>query len=1086
MGNQIVCPSGQHWYLSDFQKMGISIDHSIYDGTFLLSFKAEELKFPRRSVVVKAYKIPNISEIDEQTYNEINNVIQMSKSFFTQLKKANIPGIVANESHIYGEGAYLVRPYYSQSLQIKMNDFPELTNYEKDWISYQILRNIQNLHEHGLFHGDIKPENILLTDRLQVQIVDEAPFKPIFLKNSQPNFFFHYFSYFGGSCFLAPERVCDESGIPLGQLQLSKCDLFSTGCLLAYIYLNGKALFNFTTIQEYQQNNEKEHFLKPLNSIKNDKIRNLIIKLLDVSPNNRNLNDIEDVFPKWFKQFYDLFYEQRIDTMFMEKLLTVHDEIMNILPENESEGSLIYFNILSDVILSSGRLVSLKTLIDHYVNLTTKYFDKTQKLSKAVPILFEIFERRNNIASIYAFDGISRILDSIDKVPNEFINYPSAFLLPRLSEVLIDGWAAVFICTLPQWAYSIHKIWPSFYADLRSDVSICQYIFSINSLIITTNIPNQSEMGIIRGYLKKCKEAIQYKSFELLSTLCFFMFPLLSSSLFLPEIITIICTFYEHFDNFSKTQFHETLEDPLFTSIFANEFTEKQAPEILCSFLELLNIPMKEIYITQLINVTLHWANSKIPEIKGFVREIFLRLPEKYQQISIVQSLKTIPEKSHSQTIIKTDLSEQQQNDSLEIPLKPLMHGKRAHSTMNVSHILNETQSFISNTFSTILPNQITNSQPTSPTKSNSSSNLNSSLINPTQNSSSDIEIITKFIHCMKLTDKPIDKIFFINKETILIFYNKTTLSFYKIDYKAPSLLTDIRHLVHDNEITCIEMISDSVFCFSDIQNKVYYYNFIEHQQKLQLTTKIPISSIVALDKENLCFIYRNSPTIDFRRIEDLSQLCVLNCGNYPIKIIKNIEGTPFILSCDYNNNISVIDRRVNLPLFNLPLLILNRGNQQNKEQSENLSIFDIIPFYITNNTTQTNETIVGIILEEQIIVYNINQKNILLIINGSFQKAYGNQNNLIIPGQNGTFLVNIFNPTEIAFNLYDKSIITSLSPNIKIENDIVVIDLPQKLVKSLHSHLFPTTAIDSFETFFVSGDSSGFFNLWFYKFKDM
>ena len=58
MGNQIVCPSGQNWYLQDFLKMGYTIERSLFDGTFLLSFLVNE-KRPIRQLVVKCYKIPD-------------------------------------------------------------------------------------------------------------------------------------------------------------------------------------------------------------------------------------------------------------------------------------------------------------------------------------------------------------------------------------------------------------------------------------------------------------------------------------------------------------------------------------------------------------------------------------------------------------------------------------------------------------------------------------------------------------------------------------------------------------------------------------------------------------------------------------------------------------------------------------------------------------------------------------------------------------------------------------------------------------------------------------------------------------------
>ena len=1099
MGNQIVCPSGQNWYLSDFEKMDISIEHSIYDGTFLLSFKALESKFPKRSVVVKAYKMPTNDQFDDQTYFEIQNVIRTSEAFFKRLSKLSIPGVVSNTPCIYEEGAYVVRPYFPQSLTSKMNDFPELTNYERDWIAYQILRGVQNLHNQGLFHGDIKPENILLTDRLQVQIVDPAPYKPIFIKSSQPNFFLHYFGYLGGSCCLAPERIM-ESSPPVHPLNFSKCDLFSTGCLLAYLYLNGRNMFNFTTIQEYQQSTDPSSFLKPLEGIQNEKIRNLIAKLLSITPNDRDLSNMDDVFPKWFKEFYDLFYEKQIATAFMEKLLTLHDTIMKILPEDASEGSLIYFNILSDVILSSGRLVSLHALINHYVDLTTKFFDIPMKLTKAIPPLFEIFERRNNLASIYAFDGISRILNSIDKIPDEFSNYHSAFLIPRLSAVLKDGWAAYFICTMPMWALSMHKLWPSFYSKLRSDVSICQYLFTVNSLIISTNSSNISDVGFIKGYLKKCSEASKYKNFDFLSTLCFFLFPLLSSSTFLPEIVNVICSFYQSFDQHSRTQFHETLEDALFTAIFANEFTENQAPEVLNSFLNLLKIPMKEIYITQLIDQTLKWSNSKNTAVATAAICVIHKLPQMYQQIYTIQYIKPVspPPSLFSAGPISLESS---QYDTLDTPMKPVKFNmKRAHTMVNKMPLIQPPIQFTPDEqlnaplkpqttpqrsgFTTVSGESLAHlAVAATAMAGNSTPGVSFAIpnmpVNQTaqQNENSNVQISCGALGSIKLTEKEIQRIIFTDKDTVLILYNNITLSFYTINRQQRPVLSDIQHLVHETNITCLEKIGETLICFADDENKVYSYNYKENDQNLVFTTKVPISSIVSLDEETFCFTYKNSPSLDIRKSSDFSQKLIVNCGNSPISILKVIKETPFIILVDKNENLILFDKRICLPVFTIPFSIIEK-----KEKA--VHIRDVIPIYSPEKCEKSseNEIIFAIVLDDTIFIYNVIVQKLILVVKGIFQKVFGNGRDLFILGDNGTFVINTLQ-FEKSFSLFDRSIKTPLTVQ-RNEVGAPIIELNSNPMKSLNSHSFYINAVDGFGNTFCSGDSRGNLNLWFFQYK--
>ena len=957
MGNQIVCPSGQNWFLSDFVKMGITIDHSIYDGTLLLSFKAKS-QLPKREIVVKAFKIPTSADSDdkekmkyfEQYRQETLNVINNSSAYFNQLIKMNINGIVANTPHICEEGAYIVRPYYQENLQSRMNDFPELTNYEKDWIAYQILRCVNSLHKIGFYHGDIKPENVLLTARLQALIVDPAPFKPVFLSKNQPNFFLHYFNYDGGSAFIAPERVVENQEVSETAISLSKCDLFSVGCLLAFLYLGGKTLFTFTSIQEYK-NDAKQHdaLLKPLDGIQDEKIRNLILTLLSVDPEERVLSDeiLDNVYPKWFSDFYNFFYNQHLDTVLMEKMLMLHDNAMEMLPERLGEGSLIYFNILSDVILSSGRLVSLQMLINHYVEMTTKYFDTPMKLTRAIPPLFEIFERRVNVASIYAFDGITKIFDTIDKIPEEFSNYHTAFLLPRLANVLKDGWASVFVCGLPKWAVSMHRLWPSFYSDLRSDVSICQYLFTVNSIIISSNGTSESDIGFIRSYLKECTIASRDASYDLLSTLCFFLFPLLSTSTFLPDITNMIHVFYSNFSSAQKTMFHETLEDPLFTAIFACDVTPQTATKVLSSYKKLLSIPMKEIYRTQLANATIKLARIGSSEITTAAAEVIEELPEFYRKLFFAAIMKP-PEEYHYQ----------QAAHGLGSSMFKPPKAKKAVTMIQSIKPLDLSQQV------------------------------------PQQQQTKVASLVSTF-HTGTKAGNFINSVFFLDNNKLLILHDDRILSTFNYSTTSRDGFELHSSYTHYNKIYCIEKVSGELFVYSDMFN-IFVFDAIKGM-KCSFLTSGHVIGITTVDENLIALTFADSSIIEFRRVSDFSLKDSIECSKSPIACLRKFENTPFFCCADIEGNVFVIDERTSLPILRTFLE----------------GVYDFVPI---NNV----HMIFAMLAKEQIIVYNCSTRQNIIVINGHHGSVTTYNDVLYIAGTNGTFYIDTKNPSTNA-SLFEK-----------------------------------------------------------------
>jgi serine/threonine protein kinase len=54
------------------------------------------------------------------------------------------------------------------------------------WIAWQLLLGLAQCHEVGVCHGDIKPENVLVTSWAWAYLADFAPYKPTLLPEDNP------------------------------------------------------------------------------------------------------------------------------------------------------------------------------------------------------------------------------------------------------------------------------------------------------------------------------------------------------------------------------------------------------------------------------------------------------------------------------------------------------------------------------------------------------------------------------------------------------------------------------------------------------------------------------------------------------------------------------------------------------------------------------------------------------------------------------------------------------------------------------------------------------------------------------------
>ena len=175
------------------------------------------------------------------------------------VRKLKIPHALPYEDALETDrAAYLVRQCLYSSLQDRISSHPFLTHVEKRWIVFQMLRALADLHEVGVCHGDIKAENVLVTSWNWVFLADFAPYKPVVLPADNPadfNFYFSTGKVHSGRivsrqrCYLAPERFVEM--IPKdGKLDrrklTSEMDVFSMGCVIAELFLDGKTFLDYS------------------------------------------------------------------------------------------------------------------------------------------------------------------------------------------------------------------------------------------------------------------------------------------------------------------------------------------------------------------------------------------------------------------------------------------------------------------------------------------------------------------------------------------------------------------------------------------------------------------------------------------------------------------------------------------------------------------------------------------------------------------------------------------------------------------------------------------------------------------------
>lgn len=207
----------------------------------------------------------------------------------------------------------LVRQYLYTTLYDRTSLRPHLVGIEKKWIAFQLLCAVRDCHDRGVFHGDIKARNIVVTSWGWVFLTDfSSAYKPVYLPEDNPADFTFFYDTSGSTgtrtCNVAPERFLAAGQKPLKEEdEVSwSMDIFSLGCVLAELFIE-VAPFDLTQMFKFRRG-EYDPTLALLNKVDDIHIRALISSMLKLDPEGRwhaqdYLDEYKDkAFPLYFYQ----------------------------------------------------------------------------------------------------------------------------------------------------------------------------------------------------------------------------------------------------------------------------------------------------------------------------------------------------------------------------------------------------------------------------------------------------------------------------------------------------------------------------------------------------------------------------------------------------------------------------------------------------------------------------------------------------------------------------------------------------------------------------------------------------------------
>lgn len=1015
MGNQIVCPAANDWYASDLKKVNLSVDGPLFDGTFLLSLKGMQTDI-HRSRIIKAFQIYEGVSIDE---------LKKYQEYFINMTKGTIDGHIFFNPHLTKTGAYLVREYLDSSIIEAYEQGISYSPIEKDWIAFQFLRAIRNLHQSNFYHGDIKPENVFVDQRLTVQIVDHAPYKPYNVNPYYTHFLIHFFSYVNGRTCIAPERINVE---PSKDPDFFKADIFSCGCVLLYIY-TGEHLFSFTSLQAYKDGDKST--LKLLEKVGNTKAKQLIESLLSLDLKKRvdTFQSFEKYFPTWFPDFYTIIKNNRLESPNIETMRHAVKQIYQAMPQKLTNEIVIYFNMLADSLLHEGTGESLFLLLRHYVDLS-KHFDQTGKLTRCIPPLFELFNRKVTIISQWTYDAILSILAQVNEIPDSLEGYIPRYLIHSFKSHIHPGWGEIFDIYFPQLLVTLSRLWKNMKLPLSVLQPLMYPLYQFKEVRQTANeIPKQDidkkAIAIVHSFMVNCKDATLSKNHGIIDILMPIVSVLGRSPFFIEDMLDFVKIASENIGEGSKKHFLKKSLDDSYPSIiyFLRIDTSTESLFYGMSFFVKNNIASQ-----QQISEVIPFAIEKISSPDHLCRNAAK---------SFINSLDPFWRRFYVCTWFMSHISDPKLDSKILVDYR-----KSTYSADGTIYRSNTRNRLITNQQEGINVKQAAKKSRLRFGKKKE----NIQQITQGENYNN------TFYSAMRFGNGPISEIQFADETNLVFCHSSTNLAWAQcpINTHTASVVKQFN----------LNMPIKSVLPFQNA-------NHVNHAIALagSVMTVLNVNGVVTskelskqylgvkfMNEEN--YISYNSNSIDLCNFETLAPFSSIQLPKDDIISVEPWEDKEFATIFTRNKEVVIYDLRTNFPI------------RRNKHADAHKII--PLPYSLSYASIRSNT----------IRIFDASEQKTTFGITGFGGYAFSSTPNLYLLDKYGAYSFNAEYNDECHSYLASGQV-SSISVNDN-EKDFSLINLPQHNRLPLHSHLYPVSSANGSSTgLIVSGDVKGFVHFW-------
>eukprot|EP01059_Diplonema_ambulator_P008056 TRINITY_DN17585_c0_g1_i2.p1 TRINITY_DN17585_c0_g1~~TRINITY_DN17585_c0_g1_i2.p1 ORF type:complete len:1289 (+),score=395.63 TRINITY_DN17585_c0_g1_i2:125-3868(+) len=355
------------------------------------------------------------------------------------------------------KAAFVVRTFFKHSLQERIMTRPFLTTETKLWLSYQLIRAVDEMHAAHVPHGDLKVANVMVTSLGWLYVTDMAPFKPSHLSNPAD------FSYFFDTaenrhCTLAPERFVTEEHILTEKLTepvTERMDVFGAGCAIAQLFLGGEVLFKLDQLLAYK-NGKYDASERLKEKIDDPEIVNMIMLMLESDPAARPtaLQVIDKftgtVFPKYYNEFHSNVIGPLVTLSPDKRIASLNSRLPEIIEyvksgcasEEEAmeavRGAVI---ILATLICGTIRhclIPNNKVTCLQAMMTISPYAGDDCNLHTLLPYAITMAKDRSPLVRATAVKTVAKAVQNIDSFPAGEANLFDDYIIPAITPLATD------------------------------------------------------------------------------------------------------------------------------------------------------------------------------------------------------------------------------------------------------------------------------------------------------------------------------------------------------------------------------------------------------------------------------------------------------------------------------------------------------------------------------------------------------------------------------------------------------------------------------------------------------------------------